>query len=245
MQEGHRFEIVDGENGEELKLAGVVYNEMKGSMARTNNYILKRLKENIFQKSTYRYNSGGEPATIPDLSYEALVEFHEQFYHPSNAYFYTYGNIPYEEHLAFINDHYLSHYECAEINIQPGKETPKTTAEFFEFGFPMNEEEDDGENSVALVSWYIGEVEDEVTRLALNIIDAAIMGSRAAPLTKKINESKLCKGVSGLSGYGDSYLESVFTIGLDGIKKSDYKKAEKLIFSSLKTIVEEGIDKRG
>lgn len=68
LQEGYRLEYKqpdDPTSGLEYK--GVVYNEMKGAMSDPEDAFMHKLNENLFQKSQYKFNSGGDPKHIPDL----------------------------------------------------------------------------------------------------------------------------------------------------------------------------------
>ena len=90
MQEGHRYEIEKGKNNEEkLLLKGVVYNEMIGAMSSVPSQLYQGLSEFLYPKTTYKYNSGGDPEVIPELTYRDLVNFHKKHCHPSNAYFFS------------------------------------------------------------------------------------------------------------------------------------------------------------
>jgi hypothetical protein len=95
-QEGHRIEIEeDPEDTASPKLVykGVVYNEMKGAMSSPNQVMARSILNALYPETTYSYNSGGDPAVIPRLTYDQLKSFHRHHYHPSNAFFYTYGNL--------------------------------------------------------------------------------------------------------------------------------------------------------
>ena len=98
-QEGHRLEFAKLDDPTtELQYKGVVYNEMKGAMSSTNSVLWQALSKHLFPTTTYHYNSGGEPEDIPSLSYEELTDFYRTHYHPSNAVFMTFGNIPAHRH---------------------------------------------------------------------------------------------------------------------------------------------------
>lgn len=115
-QEGHRLEF---ENNR-LVYKGVVYNEMKGAMSSPSQVMGRSLLNALFPDTTYGFNSGGEPADIPTLTYHQLKAFHQRHYHPSNAFFYTYGNLPLEKHLEFIQDKILKKFE----KIDPKTDVP-------------------------------------------------------------------------------------------------------------------------
>lgn len=104
-QEGHRLEFTDPEDPKSgLKFHGVVYNEMKGAMSDPDGAFVHKVNEGLFQKSQYRFNSGGEPKHITDLQYQELADFHRMYYHPSNATFFSYGDLDFTEHLKFVEE---------------------------------------------------------------------------------------------------------------------------------------------
>ena len=63
---------------------------------------IQHINENMFEKSQYKFNSGGDPKFITDLKYDELLEFHSKYYHPSNCAFLTYGDLDFTDHLKFI-----------------------------------------------------------------------------------------------------------------------------------------------
>ncbi|CAG2163811.1 unnamed protein product [Oppiella nova] len=114
-QEGWRLEHHDiNDPNSEIGFKGVVFNEMKGYFSTPAAIYSRKLQNHLFPSNTYANESGGDPLAIPDLTYEALKEFHSRHYHPSNARFITYGNFPLESHLAFINDYVLSRFTFNE-----------------------------------------------------------------------------------------------------------------------------------
>jgi presequence protease len=111
-QEGHRLAFAEPDNpNSELQYKGVVYNEMKGAMSSVTSRLWQTLTSYLFPTTTYHYNSGGEPSHIPDLSYEDLKRFYQTHYHPSNAIFMTYGDIPAHEHQENFENLALQRFE--------------------------------------------------------------------------------------------------------------------------------------
>jgi Zn-dependent M16 (insulinase) family peptidase len=103
LQEGHRLELVDPQDPMgELKYQGVVYNEMKGAMSSIDSRLWEALAKKLLPDLTYAHNSGGNPKEIPNLSYQELIDFHKEYYHPSRCLFFFYGNIPLAKHLEAI-----------------------------------------------------------------------------------------------------------------------------------------------
>ncbi len=112
LQEGWRCEFLDqATKNSGLIFKGVVFNEMKGDMGRQDSYFLHKLQSNLFLKSSYNYNSGGDPKHIPELKYEDLINTHKKFYHPSNTKFISYGDLNFLENLENLNEGILNNYQ--------------------------------------------------------------------------------------------------------------------------------------
>ena len=120
-QEGHRLEI-EGLSEKEWQLVykGVVYNEMKGAMSSPDQVMVRSMLNAMYPDTTYSHNSGGDPAVIPTLTHEQLKRFHQRHYHPSNSFFYTYGDLPLWEHIRIIHDKVLKQHD----RIDPNTEVP-------------------------------------------------------------------------------------------------------------------------
>ena len=95
MQEGHRFDFDENNN---LILKGVVFNEMKGVYGNVYERLYEMNKSLLHPETTYHFDSGGAPQIIPSLSYEEFLAFHKKHYHPTNATFFTFGDITAEHH---------------------------------------------------------------------------------------------------------------------------------------------------
>ena len=123
-QEGHRLEFTQADDpSSPLVVKGVVYNEMKGHMSDPHSLLGSRLHEALYPTAPYRFNAGGEPAHIPDLTWEELRAFHAECYHPSNAYFFSYGDLPLEPHLEMVAEQAMARFERRAVHTAVGSET--------------------------------------------------------------------------------------------------------------------------
>ena len=101
-REGHHFAPLDPEDPTgDLTITGIVYNEMKGAFSDPESRFYRSISRALLPDTIYGKESGGDPDAIPDLTYEGLKGFHRTYYHPSNSYFFLYGNTPTPEYLAF------------------------------------------------------------------------------------------------------------------------------------------------
>uniref|UniRef100_A0A4W6CE93 Pitrilysin metalloproteinase 1 n=1 Tax=Lates calcarifer TaxID=8187 RepID=A0A4W6CE93_LATCA len=120
-QEGWRLENENPTDpNSPLVFKGVVFNEMKGAFSDNERLYAQHLQNKLYPDHTYSVVSGGEPLAIPDLTWEQLKQFHATHYHPSNARFFTYGDLPLEQHLKQIEEEALSKFE----RINPNTEVP-------------------------------------------------------------------------------------------------------------------------
>ncbi len=117
QQEGWHYELESPDAP--LTFKGVVFNEMKGDYSSPDNLLNEHSQHSIFPDNTYGFDSGGDPLAIPDLTYEQFKRFHADFYHPSNAYIWFYGDDPEEERFRILEP-WLDEFERQE----PGSEIP-------------------------------------------------------------------------------------------------------------------------
>ncbi len=245
-QEGHRLEFAEASNPEtELEYKGVVYNEMKGAMSAQNSIIWQHLCKHLYPTTTYHFNSGGEPADIPNLSYEQLVAFYKTHYHPSNAIFMTFGNISAREHQNKIEDLALSHFEKLDINIAVGDEQryqqPIKVTEFF----PL--ENDDTEDSITQkshvqVAWLLGKSTSLEELFKAQLLSSVLLDNSASPLLQVLETTELGASPSPLCGLEDSHREMSFICGLESCDAANTDAIEALILNTLKTIAEKGVE---
>jgi len=243
-QEGHRLEIVEKENkGIELEYKGVVYNEMKGAMSSPDQVMGRSLLAALYPDTTYRNNSGGEPSQIPSLTWENLKAFHARYYHPSNAYFYTYGNLPLEETLSFIGKKALNQFDLLKIDSkvpsQPRWESPKKINQPYAY----SDGNDISRKYQACVAWLTCDATDSFEILVLTVLEQILLGNSASPLRKALIDSSLGSALSDSTGFDPDNRDTLFSCGLKDISKTDVKKVEKIIFSTLKGLADKGIEK--
>jgi Zn-dependent M16 (insulinase) family peptidase len=243
-QEGIRFEFqepADPKSG--LRYKGVVFNEMKGALASPQAAVQNALGRALFPGLTYAYISGGDPEDIPDLTWEQLRKFHSVHYHPSNAYFYTYGDQPLEQTLAIIEANALSHFERLEVDTSiPKVKRFKKPIEATE-PYPATASEDLSHKAEALVAWVTVPTGDSFLHLAMRVLSEVLLGNAGSPLRKALIDSKLGTAMADGSGFQDDYQEAVFGAGLKDIAIDDAVKVERVVLDTLERLVDSGLDK--
>ena len=242
MQEGHRIEI-ETENPVKLVYKGVVYNEMKGAMSSPDQVMARSLLNALFTDTTYRFNSGGDPTVIPSLTWDQLKHFHSRHYHPSNAYFYTYGNLPLKDHLQFIQDKVLNRFTRidpgTDVTSQPRWHTPREVTYYY----PIDKEQESAKKCQACVTWVTCDITHSYKVLILTVLGNILLGNSASPLRKALMDSGLGSSLSDGTGFDADYRDALFSCGLKDIQASDADQIKTLIFDTLRKLVKDGIDK--
>lgn len=239
-QEGHRLEFeTPNDPTSPLVIRGIVYNEMKGAMNGASARMHEALYHALFPDLTYGVNSGGDPTEIPHLSHEGLIDFHRTFYHPSRCLFFFYGNLPLEKHLDFIEERILKTAERKPplplIPPQARFDAPKR----IQASYPVAADEAIEEKTLLSFGWLTCHILEQDTCLALEILEIILLGTDASPLKKALLKSGLCKQVSS---FIDAEISEIpFAIQLKGCNPENADALEKIIFSTLQRLVDNGL----
>ncbi len=240
QQEGWHYHLTTPE--EPIEIKGVVYNEMKGAFSSPEQVLFRKIQETLFPDTPYGFESGGDPDNIPDLTQQNFIEFHKRYYHPSNAYFYLYGNGDLEKHLAHINEHYLCRFEKMDINSAIPFQKPFEKPEEVTIPYPVGREEEvEGKTYISL-NYVTGNTTDPEMQLAMEMLNYLLLGTSAAPLKKDLLKAGIGKDVFG--SYDSSILQPVFSIIVKNSDEENKEKFTKLVEGTLQRLVEEGIDKK-
>jgi len=246
-QEGHRLEVEpdSGEKGApKLAYKGVVYNEMKGAMSSPSEVLVRSLLQSLYPSTTYRFNSGGDPVVIPKLTHEQLKAFHRRHYHPSNAFFYTYGNLPLKDHLNFIQEKILHHFDTIDPQTEVPSQVRWKEPKYETYYYPFNKDEDSTKKCQVCLAWLTADIKDSFEVLVLTLLEQILLGNSASPLHKALIDSKLGTTLSDGAGFDADNRDTLFSAGLKDVKESDADNIEKIIFDVLQHLADDGIDKR-
>jgi Zn-dependent M16 (insulinase) family peptidase len=241
-QEGHRLEFDKPEDpSTDLVYRGVVYNEMKGAMSSPTSQLWQNLSSHLFPTTTYHYNSGGEPDHIVDLSYDDLQQFYRHHYHPSNAIFATYGDIPAHEHHEKFEQLALKRFDRLDIDLPVRDEKRMFAPVRVEQGYAVNEGEGTDNKTHIVVGWLLGHSFDLQENLEGQLLSAVLLENSASPLMRALETTDLGHSPSPMCGLEDSNREMTFVCGIEGSEPDKHKDLEALLESTLLKVVEEGV----
>lgn len=241
-QEGHRVEFAETTNPEsDLVYKGVVFNEMKGAMSSVTSQLWHTLCKYLYPSTTYHYNSGGEPEHIPDLTYEQLKAFYETHYHPSNAIFMTYGDIPAAELQAKFEEQALAKFARLDTTIGVADEKRYHAPIKIEESYPLPKDEDSENKTHVVLAWLLGKTTDLDETLEAQLLSNILLDNSASPLQQALETTDLGDAPSPLCGLDDSSRELAFVCGLEGCDTQDVEKIEALILDTLRDVAKNGI----
>lgn len=242
-QEGHRLEFEDPKDpSTPLVYRGVVYNEMKGDNSSPLSVLYESLKAHLYPTTTYHYNSGGDPAHIPDLDYEGLKAFYRSHYHPSNAVFMTFGDIPAHELQEAFETKALSRFHASGTRIGVGNEQRYTEPRHYEVPYAVDDNESLSRKTHIVVGWLLGDNTDLETLLKCNLLSDVLLDTSASPLRLALETTDLAGAVSPLSGLEETSREMSFICGVEGSEAANADKIEALILSTLERVAEQGVE---
>jgi Zn-dependent M16 (insulinase) family peptidase len=240
-QEGHRVEFAEpGNTDSDLVFKGVVYNEMKGAMSSPVSTLWQSLSSYLFPTTTYHYNSGGEPTCIPDLSYDDLVAFYRSHYHPSNAVFMTFGDIPAHELQERFETLALSRFERNDEEIAVGDEKRYFAPIRVEEAYALDQA-DLSAHTHHVMGWLLPRSIDMDELMQAHLLSRVLLDNSSSPLRAALESSELGTAPSPLCGLEDSNREMSFMCGLEGSEPEHAAAFEALVMETLEQVARDGI----
>lgn len=239
-QEGWHYELESVDD--ELTLNGVVYNEMKGAFSSPDDVLEREIFNSLFPDTAYGYESGGNPAVIPELTYEEFTAFHAKYYHPSNSYIYLYGNMDMAEKLEWMDREYLSAFEAITVDSEIA--TQKAFDEEVEITkqYSISESESEKDNTYLSYNMVVGTSLDRELYIAFQVLDYVLCSAPGAPLKKALTEKGI--GTDIYSVYDNGVKQPYFSIVAKNANKEQKEEFLATIKEVLQKLVKEGIDKK-
>ena len=236
-QEGWHYETDEEGN---LIINGVVYNEMKGAFSSPDDVLSRETFSSLYPDITYGVESGGDPKNIPDLTYEAFLDFHRRYYHPVNSYIYLYGNADMEERLDWLDKEYLDKYERIDIASEVGVQKAFDKPVYINKPYPITDDESDEKQTYLSYNAVVGDVMDPELYIAFQMIDYALVGAEGTPLRKALLDAGI--GTEINSQYENGIYQPYYSIVAKNADESDLKEFERIISEALDRVYKEGFD---
>ena len=217
-------------------VSGVVYNEMQGALASPDAQLQNALERTMFPDTAYGFVSGGDPASIPALTYEKYVRMYRRHYSADNCCITLYGKMDMAEKLAFLDKHYLS-------KLPKGISRPRLTLQDEQTGaavkIPYYTEKPEADQVQCALAWYTGAFADRERQLGVEILLDALLGNNQSPLKAALLEEKLGADID--IGFDDSTLQPTLELVLRGATEDSAAKFAAAVRNAVDGILAEGI----
>ena len=239
-QEGWHYHLENRDDP--LVCNGVVFNEMKGVFSTPDEILQRTVFNTLFPDTPYGVESGGDPDVIPELTYEAFLDFHRKYYHPSNSYIYLYGNMDMEERLAWLDEQYLSRFDRIEVDsgipYQKAFSEPLEVTEYY----PVLDEESESEKTYLSWNTVVGDVSDVTQNIAFSILEYVLLDAPGAPVKQALLDAHIGRDIDG--SYEDGILQPFFSVVARQAEAADKDRFLEVIRQTLEKLAEEGLDQR-
>lgn len=238
QQEGWHYEM--GEPEGELSCNGVVYNEMKGMYASPDTLLDAGLNFLLFPDNCYKFQSGGDPEHITDLTYQDYAAAYRHFYHPSNAYIILDGDMEIEETLVKLDEE-LGRFEKQEQGAKIPMQRPVAPIEYVRH-YAVGKGEDI-ENKVLLAKgWVCGGFDEAEKNLACAALAETLCSSNDTPLKSALLQKGLAEDVT--LSFEDGIQQTCFKLIVRNTSAKKKDEVWKVVQETLQNTAERGIDHR-
>ncbi|MCD8370064.1 MAG: insulinase family protein [Clostridiales bacterium] len=239
-QEGWHYELESAD--EPLIYNGVVYNEMKGAYSSPESLLDEATQKALFPDNCYSRDSGGDPAFIPELTYEEFVEFHRTYYHPSNSYIYLYGDMDMAEKLDWLDREYLCHYEEKAVDSVIPQQKPFAAPIEKEIHYSINEGEPEEGAAYLSVNTVVGTDLDPKLYVAFQILEYTLLDAPGAPLKQALIDAGIGRDILG--GYENGILQPYFSVIAKDADVSQKGEFLAVVKGTLRKLADEGLDRK-
>ena len=217
-------------------VSGVVYNEMQGALAAPDAQLENALERAMFPDTAYGFVSGGDPASIPALTYEKYKRVYHRHYSADNCCITLYGKMDMAEKLELLDRDYLS-------KMPKGTSRPQLTVQHEQAGacveLPYYTENPEPDEVQCALAWYTGAFADRERQLGVEILLDALLGTNNSPLKAALLAEKLGADID--IGFDDSTLQPVLELVLRGATEESARKFAAAVRKAVDGILAEGI----
>lgn len=241
-QEGWHYELESPES--DLSYNGVVYNEMKGVYSSPDTYLEREAMKALFPDTCYKYESGGYPEAIPELTQERFLEFHKTYYSPENSYIVLYGDMDIDETLAYIDSEYLSAFtRTNNLNFAVKPQAPCLRTQEITSTYAVDPSEDlNGKTYHELSIVVSNKATDPVTTAALGLVEGVLLDTESSPLRRALLDAHVGSSISG--SFAADLLQPIFSIRASGSDMELRDKFISTVYKTLQDITVNGLDKK-
>ena len=237
-QEGWHIEMRS--ESDEPVYKGVVFNEMKGALSSVYSRMETEMMAALFPDTCYRFEAGGLPEHITDLTNEQFVNGHRTYYHPSNAYIYLDGPVDIDAVLELIDSEYLSRFDKREVSSEVPAQKPVAPAVKKCF-YEITPDEEEAGHTYLVMGKVLGDWQEREKITAASVLGEALTGSNDAPLKRALLDTGLCLDVS--LDVSDGILQPFGCLYINNTDEENCGKLKETVKTAVSELCDKGIDR--
>ena len=239
-QEGWHYEL-ESEDAP-LTLNGVVYNEMKGAFSSPEGVLEREILNSLYPDTSYANESGGDPEAIPALKFSEFLDFHSRYYHPSNSYIYLYGDCDMAEKLIWLDENYLSRYDCLPVDSEVRTQKPFTETREIVREYSVSAEEGTEDKTYLSYNKSVGSTMDKELYLAMQVLEYVLLSMPGAPLKQALLDAGIGRDI--MSSYDNGVKQPIFSIIAKEANAGQKGAFVEVIENTLRGLAEKGLDEK-
>ncbi len=226
----------DGEGG--VAISGVVFNEMQGRENQPDYIMWMQNAKQLFPDLPFHTsNSGGDPLSIPDLSYEQFVATYKRFYSTQNAAFYLSGEMDLFRELAYIDKILCDKGTSAYEKPAPAPLQAPVVSPDGEVYYQLAETEELAGNTHLMLT-YVTEPDKPEELLALSLLSRYLAENTESPLERAVLAADVGQDFS-MTMDGD-YRQPMLYFLLGKTNPENAEPFRRVILDTLSRLVDEG-----
>jgi len=239
-QEGWRLETPDNKH---LILNGNTYIDAKADQMDPEKVMIKHIYRNLFSDHVYSRVPTGEASEVVTMTYQELIAYYKDHYHPSNGQGFCYGKQDFIDacldELHLVLQEYADEPSIRKNSEVEWKDLTDIDKEIKNIAYPDYQENVDYRSVIA---WVLNEQPMDLrTQVAWHLIYELLAGSTTAPIAKVIYEMNL--GTDVVTHFQHSLQQWVMALGVTGIaSEEDVAGANDRIRKELERITSEGFE---
>lgn len=246
LQEGWRLEHSSlRDKNSPLVFKGVVYNEMKGAFSENSAVFGQNFFNKMLPDHTYGVVSGGDPIKIPELTHQDLINFHQRYYHPSNARIFSYGDFQLEKTLDYVDRQYLKEVDPIDPSYSIVPNQPRwnqarnehITCRFDNMGAAIEKQNQIG------IGFLMTDIRDTYENFVIYVLTEMLVKGPNSYFYKSLIEPNISGGYNQMTGFDSNIKDTMFSIGLQDIGTSDFDKVQVIFDQTIQQVIEQGFDR--
>jgi Zn-dependent M16 (insulinase) family peptidase len=229
-REGHRLEFRQhNDPSTPLVRRGVVYNEMAPLLTQPRAAMELAIGRGLYPSLPYGHDAGGDLEALPLLNPTRVREFHHRYFHPAEAVFFSFGQIPLADVLRWVQPYLEGNGRRGPARsgmLQPPLGPCRLRASYASDGSGQAAPQ-------ALLAWAGPPWSKPFDVFCLKALRELHLGDSRSRLRLALRQAGFRGGLADGSGLHAQFYQPAFAVGAKGVKPEQAEVVERVILDAL------------